>query len=219
MLILILLIVTLVYATFRTARKGYRMWQDETLALEGPATSGYITNGTGPSINNEKVLNEQDPSDAKTLSGYDTANSLNRKSSFEDNNDIEDTIITQKALIQLADTVMAQSFESDGLEDERLIKKNSASYGSLGSDVGDGVYTSEYDPVIWAEMADMCGVKMSQLDKKKIEILTPLMNKEKQAWIPMIIVGIIWIISSSTSLGKNVNISGNIYFESTPNEI
>eukprot|EP00486_Rosalina_sp_Unknown_P001690 CAMPEP_0201568264 /NCGR_PEP_ID=MMETSP0190_2-20130828/9225_1 /ASSEMBLY_ACC=CAM_ASM_000263 /TAXON_ID=37353 /ORGANISM="Rosalina sp." /LENGTH=415 /DNA_ID=CAMNT_0047989173 /DNA_START=56 /DNA_END=1300 /DNA_ORIENTATION=+ len=213
MVILILLIVTLVYATIRTTRKGFKMWNEETLALEGPATSGYITNGTGPSINNHnKATNEtSDPSDAKMLTGYDTTDSINmtRKNSYEDGIDIEDNIITQKALIQLADTVMAQSFESDGLEDERLIKKNSASYGSLGSDVGDGsLYTTEYDPVIWSEMAGMCGVKMSQLDKKKIEILSPLMMKEKQAWIPMIIVGIIWIISSSTSLGKNVNISG-----------
>lgn len=182
------------------------MWQDETLALEGPATSGYITNGTGPSINNRDVKTTE-PDDAKALTGYDTGYSLNMTKD-ENNHDIEDNVITQKALIQLADTVMAGSFESDGMEDEKLIKKNSASYGSVGSDVGDGLYTSEYDPVIWAEMADMCGVKMSQLDKKKIELLTPLMAKEKQDWIPMMIVGIIWLISCSTSLGKNANISG-----------
>ena len=54
MVILILLVVTLVYATIRTGRKGVRMWQQESKALEDRA-NGVIDelDANGPSINDK----------------------------------------------------------------------------------------------------------------------------------------------------------------------
>merc|ERR1719385_324568 len=58
------------------------------------------------------------------------------------------------------------------------------------------------DPKLWQEMAKMCGVPMSQLDRTKMDILAPLMEIEKQSWKPMGYIALIWIISLSTSLAK-----------------
>mmetsp|Transcript_73611 Transcript_73611/g.117355 ORF Transcript_73611/g.117355 Transcript_73611/m.117355 type:complete len:509 (+) Transcript_73611:85-1611(+) len=199
MLILILLIVTLVYATFRTTRKGYNTWQQESELLNGPSISGYITNGAGPASPKEGARAD----DAHILQGYDTKDSDKSDGGVDATVD-DDLLGTAKSLIQLTDTGMADYDDA-----ESLIKKRSTSYGSVGSDHQEHtIYSSEYDPVLWSEMARMTGVKTSDLDRKKIDVLQPLMEKEKQKWIPMAIVGFIWIISSSTSIGKNNSISG-----------
>eukprot|EP01084_Bolivina_argentea_P004597 8741_1 len=165
MLILILLILTLAYATFRTANKGRIMWHKESAALQPPSIAGYITDSSGPggpSIND----------------GYDTTESEDRNS-----------------LIYLTDTALTAYDDK-----EQLIRKiHDSSYGSFGKN---------NDQSLWLEMAQMCGVDVRQLTHKKIALLQPLMNKEKEVWKPLGIIALIWIISSSTSIGKNANISG-----------
>eukprot|EP01084_Bolivina_argentea_P109059 194931_1 len=134
MLILILLILTLVYATIRTSKKGYKMWCEESKSLEAPNISGYITNGKGlstPSINNNIIHEEDNIIDNKILQGYDTTDSINGCD-----------------LVQLTDTALTQYDDK-----EKLLNKykysNSNSYGSL--DDNDNNINNEYD-----KMALMC---------------------------------------------------------------
>lgn len=173
MLILILLVVTLVYATFRTGRKGVRMWQKESQEAEDRANNMLADDINGPSIN--------DKEDA----GFDTEDpSKTIESSMS-----KETVPSQSAVPNEETIEFSQS--------------QSASYGSVDdADHKPTPAAPAEDPKLWAEMAAMCGVPVSQLDREKMEILEPLMEKEKERYKPMALIAVIWIISLSTSLGK-----------------
>jgi len=181
MLILILLVVTLVYATVRTGRKGVRMWQQESKALEERANleQGFLGDDPlGPSINKEDAgFDTEDPSTTTT-----TGNKLESSLSKE-----------------------APSNEDTQLE---ISQSQSASYGSMEESTDAqkptpaGPADAIYDTKVWGEMAEMCGVDVSQLDRAKMDILEPLLEKEKERWKPMGVIAIVWIISLSTSVAK-----------------
>jgi len=158
-------------------------WKKETADAEAKEIDSLRDDLNGPSLN--KVISI---SKSPTLedAGFDT----------EDPSTLVESSISKQSVPSASNDADEETLE--------ISKSQSASYGSMeeSTDAKPTPAAPADDPKLWQEMARMCGVPMSQLDRTKMDILAPLMEIEKESWKPMAYIALIWIISLSTSLAK-----------------
>mmetsp|Transcript_22566 Transcript_22566/g.36203 ORF Transcript_22566/g.36203 Transcript_22566/m.36203 type:complete len:512 (-) Transcript_22566:26-1561(-) len=192
-LILILLAIVLAYAVVRTLRKGISKWKQETKEMRTQKNNDETKMQTQQTMSIELQI-------AATNMATDNGSDANNNTTISN---------PRKATLDIPGTAVEVMTTDSKL---RCMSMSQASASSMeNADVSNNeALDIDIDAPTeqMQQLAQSCGVPVSQITTDKIEVCNEIVANESQTLKPMNIIALVWVVVSLFALAKKEDITG-----------